>query len=103
MSQRVVTFTNPANTNYQNLYTQMLSITGAVPAFGILPDRVSWLGIYSSGAGLVGDSNSANSAGAPVSSTAPLIMSSVANDISLKDFYLSGNAVTFTIVIKWGQ
>ena len=103
MSQRIITITNPADTNYHSMYTAMLAVTGAVPAFGILPDRVSWIGIYSSGAALLGDSNNANSAGVAVTATTPFIMSSTANDISLADFFVKGSSIIFNIVIKWGQ
>lgn len=92
--------------SYQNLYTLMLAVTGAVPTDGILPDRVRELSITaavanSTTAVLVSDSNNANSGGSEIlSSTGPFIRRSPAQTICLRDYNLKGNTLVVEVDIE---
>lgn len=105
--ERVFNLTLPADTTYHNLYTALLALTGAVPANGILPDRVYDLKIVAAstnGANTisVADNNFANSTGLALASGDVFYRTSNRNAISLKDLYLAGSAASQAVIVSFG-
>lgn len=106
MAHRSFTVTMAADSNYHNLYTILLSQTGAVPTDGILPDRVSRLFIQMASANAaslinVSDSNFANSAGPGYAGGDAFLVESDRNTVCLRDYYLKGNGLTFTADLEF--
>ena len=89
--------TLPGDTNYHNLYTLMLAITGAAPTDGILPDRVAELEMQAdNGNGVntvtVADGNNANTTGRALTAGDIYLKRKDRNIICLRDYYLAGSA-----------
>lgn len=82
-------------TSFQDLYTLMLTVTGAVPTDGILPDRCQMLGVIldpgNTNTVTYADRNNANNTGYIVTSTlqfGPF----PSNVICLRDHFFKGGA-----------
>ena len=103
MPHRSFTITLPADTAYHQLYGQMLLVTGAIPTDGILPDRVQELVIQADSANtgnvIVGDNNSANTAGQVVEPLGFFTRRSMRNTICLQEFYVKGSVNSQKFVI----
>lgn len=88
--------------NFQNLYSLMVAVPGAIPTDGILPDRVSSLNIrWDSGTGKVtiADSNSSNTRGVVLQTGGDVILgysldqfvqTSLKNTICIRDYRVKG-------------
>jgi len=90
---------------YQNLYTLMSAVTGAVPTDGILPDRVRELTITaavanSTTAVLLSDANNANSTGTEILNAVPFTRRAFGNSICLRDYTLKGNTLVAQVDIE---
>lgn len=95
-------------TSYQNLFTLLEAVTGAVPTKGILPDKVGFLsfGFPASGEAvsvLIGDSNvvAGNTTGFLIPSTGFNIGPFDKNIIELNDYNLkAGTGGTLSVLIE---
>ena len=98
-ASRQLSITIPADNNWHNLYTLMLAVPGAVPTDGILSKNVCNLNIYNNSAGTIyiADSNYANNTGDPIVATGNWYKSSSFNNIFIPDYFVQGNALTFSV------
>lgn len=99
-------FTLTLNSNYQNLFTLISAITGAVPTDGILPDRVQSLCITpavanSTSAVLISDRNSANATGSELLTPQTFKVVSNRNSICLRDYTLKGNTLVCSVDLEY--
>lgn len=109
MPDRSFSITMAANTNYQNLYTAMLAVTGAVPTDGILPDRVKSIGIQADPTNAaastvtVGDANYANTNGLVLSVGAIFADGGGnLNNVCLRDYWIKGSAGSLKYNVRIG-
>lgn len=92
---RSFTLALPADPVYRNLYALLLTITGAVPIDGILPDRCKQVIIKADPANVgsinLSDRNSANAAGIALAGAEGIAFGPHdGNVICLRDFTLQG-------------
>src|SRR5258708_6652996 len=94
-------FNVPLTTGFQDLYTLMKSVTGAIPTNGILPDRCKELTLLpqsdNSGDVVIADSNNANNSGYILSNKT---VRSNRNTICLRDYKAKGSAASQNLVIE---
>lgn len=109
MAFRTFKITLPANTTNHNLFslvvgtavygaaqggTNETGITGAVPSFGILPDKGNFLEVQADSSNTdsitVNDRNYANTTGKVLNATDVFSVSSSRNSICFKDYFIEG-------------
>jgi len=107
--QRVFTVTLPADTNFHQLYTSLLGVTGATPTDGILPDRCTGCQLTADAGNAstvkLADANFANTSGPAIAAGGTILnRSELKNIICLKDYFLAGQAASqkFQAVLEYG-
>lgn len=99
-ASRQFNVTIPSDSNFHNLYTLLLTISGAIPTDGILAKSVCILNISLTGTTSfnIAGSNYANNSGTPITTTNPTWSRQTdRNLIFIPDYYVQGSAATFSL------